>query len=119
MLETVFLLLFAHGIADFALQSDMMARGKNRHVFDKSKAPPGQKPCNCWFWWMLAHSLANGGLYYLFTSNILIGLIESIVHFIVDCVKCENITNPHQDQAIHIACIILYSILNFNMEGER
>lgn len=109
--ETFILLMFAHAIADFALQSDSMAKGKNRHAFDPSKAPPGQKPVNCWFWWMLAHALVNGGFFYFVTSNLMIGIVETIVHFIVDFLKCENKTNPHQDQGIHLAFIVVYSII--------
>jgi len=111
--ETILLLLFAHAVGDFALQSDSMARGKNRHAFDPSKAPPGQKPCNCWFWWMTAHALVNGAMYFIFTQNIIIGIIETVAHLVIDIVKTENKTSPHQDQLLHLACAVIYSIIVF------
>lgn len=109
--EIIILLLFAHAIADFAFQSDSMAKGKNRHSFNPTIVPTGQKPCNCWFWWMSAHALVNGCLYYFFTGNLLIGVIETVAHFFIDIVKCENKTNPHIDQFLHLIMIVVYSIM--------
>lgn len=101
---------FAHALGDFAFQSDSMAKGKNRHNFDITKVPKGQKPINCWFFWMSAHALVNGALFYFFTGCLFIGILESLLHFFIDVIKCENKTNPIQDQLLHCGCIIFYSI---------
>jgi len=109
ILINFFTLMVLHAISDFALQSEAMAKGKNRHNI--TEAPKGQKYMPCWHWWLSAHALISGGLMYLITGNIFIGLIETAVHFTLDFLKCDNRTNPNQDQALHILSIIIYSIL--------
>ena len=108
--EILFVLLFLHALGDFALQSEAMAKGKNRHIKNPTYIPPGQKFKETWFYWLIAHALIQGGLIYLFFPVLLIALIEVISHFIVDYLKCENITNLHHDQLIHFILRIIYSI---------
>ena len=107
--EIIFILLFLHALGDFALQSDAMAKGKNRNI-KPTYIPEGQKFKVCWFYWMLAHSLIQGGLIWIIFGNLWICLIEVISHFIIDFIKCENVTNPHHDQLLHLICRISYSI---------
>ena len=95
-----FTLMVLHALGDFALQSEAMAKGKNRHI--KTTPPPGQKYKPCWYWWLSAHALIEGGLIYLIFGNVVIGLVEVIVHFSLDFIKCDNVTTPNQDQAFHI-----------------
>ena len=102
-------MLFLHALADFALQSDAMAKGKNRHI--KGSAPPGQKLMPCWYWWLSAHALIQGGLIIVTFGVWWLGLIEIISHFIIDFLKCDNVTNPNQDQACHLSLRIIYAIV--------
>lgn len=94
------LLLMGHALADFALQSDVMAKGKNRH--NKTKPPPGAKCQVCWPYWMVAHGLIHGITVYWITGTIVLGLAETVCHSLIDALKCENITNVHVDQSAHI-----------------
>ena len=107
MIERLFLLICGHALADFSLQTDVMAKLKNwKNTPDW--IPDGQKYVPCWHYWMLSHSLIHGGIVYLITGNILFGFIETISHFGIDSLKCANKTNPNQDQFLHIACKIIY-----------
>jgi hypothetical protein len=108
-MELLFKLLIAHALADFSLQSDSMAKGKNRHNI--VTPPCGQKYIPCWPYWLTAHALIHGGSVWLITGNVWLGLIEVIAHWTIDFIKCENKTNPHQDQAMHLLCKIAYSII--------
>jgi hypothetical protein len=107
MIELFFKLLVGHALADFALQSDTMAKGKNRHN-KPDYIPDGQKFVSCWFYWMGAHSLIHGGVIYLITGSLFFGIFETIAHFLIDFVKCENKINPNQDQLLHLGCRFFY-----------
>ena len=109
MLELLFKLLIGHALADFALQSDVMAKGKNRHN-KPSYIPDGQAYTPCWPYWLLAHGSISGGVVYYITGSILFGLIETGAHCVIDFMKCENITNPHIDQFLHLICRITYLV---------
>ena len=106
----IFKLLFAHALADFSLQTEIMAKLKNR----KNKQdfiPDGQKYVTCWHYWMGSHALIHGGMVWLITGKVYLGIIETIAHFIIDFLKCENITNPNQDQLMHFICKIIYCFI--------
>ncbi len=100
-----FQLLIGHAVCDFVLQSDTMARAKDRHS-DMAKGRSANFPS--WYYWMTAHALVHGGAVYLLTGNVIFGLIETVLHWSIDCAKCEKRINFHQDQALHIVCKIGY-----------
>ncbi len=107
MILLIFKLLFGHAIADFALQSDAMSKGKNRNK-KPEYIPKGQKYIPCWSYWLSSHAFIHGGMVYLATGSLLCGIIETVAHWVIDFIKCENITNPHHDQFLHILCKIVY-----------
>lgn len=107
IITKLFLLLCGHALADFSLQSDAMAKGKNRHK-KPDYIPEGQKFVPCWYYWLTAHALINGGVVFLITGSLLWGITETVIHWLTDFAKCDNKTNPNQDQAIHIASKFLY-----------
>ena len=110
--ENFWQLLVGHALADFALQSDVMAKGKNRHVpVDLSKIPPGQKPMMVWPYWLVSHALIHGGVVAYITSNYYLGMAEAACHLVIDVLKCENITNIHVDQALHVACKAVWAFI--------
>ena len=108
MITTFVKLLFGHAIADFALQSDVMAKGKNRHRLP-DYLPPGQKYVPCWPYWLTAHALISGCMVYLATGSIWHGVLETAAHWIIDFAKCEGVTNPHGDQFLHVLCRLIYA----------
>ena len=105
----LFKLLISHAVADFALQSDTMAKGKNRHR--KSDPPPGQKYTPCWPFFLSAHALIHGGAAAMATGNLLIGLFETIAHWCIDFGKCENWYGVYADQALHLLSKICWIAL--------
>jgi Protein of unknown function (DUF3307) len=100
-----FQLLIGHAAADFVFQTDTMARAKSRHSeFGGSQGasfPP-------WYYWLTAHSLVHGGAVYLLTGSMLLGLVETALHCVIDFAKCERWIGFHQDQALHIVCKVGY-----------
>ena len=108
VLENLFMLLFGHALADFVLQPEAMGYGKNRNdkIHDKvnSLFP-------VWWYWLTAHALVHGGVVYLISNSLLLGLLETILHWITDFAKCENWISVHQDQGIHIGCKAGYLFL--------
>lgn len=100
----VFLLTSWHFIADYPLQSDFIAAGKNRHT---------EIGKQFWVWVLPAHSFIHGFGVMLITGNVWLGIMESVVHFIVDLMKCDNRITLHQDQCLHLfskLCILIIAL---------
>lgn len=106
----LFLTLAAgHFLADYPLQPDAMARGKNRNTpIDLSKIPAGQKPATLWPWFLTAHAAVHGLTVLLLTFNAWFMLAEFILHWIIDYHKTGNKFGPHVDQSLHLACKASY-----------
>ena len=103
----IFKFLFAHALVDFALQPNSMAVGKNRHrQFDGS--PDALKYFPNWTYWLTSHAMIHGGAVWLVTGNVFLGIIEVVLHWFIDFAKCENWTNIHADQLLHIICKAFY-----------
>ena len=103
-------LLIGHALADYPLQGDAIAKGKNRHS-PPYGIPPGQKPCAVWWHYLTAHALIHAGAVWIITGNVGFAVAELALHWAIDFAKCENWTNPHQDQALHVACKMAYVLL--------
>ena len=109
MSELLFYLIVGHAIADYPLQSDWMAKHKNRHV--KSEPPPGQKQQAVWPCVLTAHALVHGGFVAVITGIWWLGLLEAIVHWVIDFFKCEGKYGIYTDQALHIVCKIVWLVI--------
>ena len=105
MLENLFMLLFGHALADFVLQPEAMGYGKNRNdkIHDKENSL-----FPVWWYWLTAHSLVHGGVVYLITGSLVLGLVETALHWMTDFSKCENWISVQQDQGIHIGSKVAY-----------
>ena len=105
-MEALFLLLVGHAVCDFVLQPEAMGLGKSRRrnvrVDRGADFPP-------WYVWLTAHSLTHGGAVYLVSGSWELGALESLLHAGIDHLKCEERITFHQDQALHIACKIVYA----------
>lgn len=108
-----FFLLAGHAFADYPLQAGPMATCKCRHSVN-----PVQKDVP-WFYWMTAHSLIHGGLVgvivhwfgHSFDAAVLLGVLESLLHFIIDVGKCEKYYNIGADQTLHVLCKFAWWLL--------
>ena len=107
-LSNLFWLLVAHAVADYAFQSDFIAKHKNPNGSDYDKAKYGP-----WWWTMLAHSLINGGLVALVLPSrfFLLGVLETIFHFTSDTQKCRGYMTTGEDQTLHIACKVAWAAI--------
>lgn len=101
-LELLFYLAGFHAFADFALQTDWLYRAKNH------KLPEGAEKADfglpMWPLILGSHALIHGaGAAYL-TGSVLIGVLETFAHAVIDYLKSDGKIGIYADQALHIAC---------------
>lgn len=101
-MELLFWLVAGHFVADYPLQGDFLARGKNH------TAPIAGVP---WQQCLLAHAFIHGGMVALITGHVGLGLLEVALHAWIDFGKCQKIFGFNIDQALHIVCKIIYVLL--------
>ncbi|MGD8384101.1 MAG: DUF3307 domain-containing protein [Lysobacterales bacterium] len=100
-----FQFLVGHALGDFVFQRDIMARSKSRHAEIHQTAGKGFPG---WYYWLLAHALIHGGTVFLISGSLLLGVIETLLHSLIDFGKCERWYSIHVDQALHILCKFAY-----------
>lgn len=102
-------LMFVFAITDVALQTEWMADNKRFiHPVTIHEIP--------WYYAMGSHAMINGAGVWLVTGNVWLGVAESVSHFGIDYMKCQNITGPHLDFIFHVVCRIGY-VLIFKLIG--
>lgn len=109
MSAILFKLLCGHAVADFMLQHPWVAQNKNRHATPAGYDPAIHGPKQLvWPHVLTAHALTHGGLVMLATGSALLGMAETIAHWLIDFGKCEKWYGIHVDQAAHVACKCLW-----------
>jgi hypothetical protein len=100
-----FALLVGHMLADYPLQGDFLAVHKNRHV-----SQPGSKeyPDHLWIHCLLSHSMIHAGFVWIISGQLILGIAEMVLHFVLDFIKCERWTSYTTDQVLHFACKAAY-----------
>jgi hypothetical protein len=101
----LFALLCGHALADFVLQTEVMAKYKN---WNEPLPHPAMPP---WYYWLTAHSLIHGGVVMMITGYPMLGIAEALVHWVIDYAKIEGDTNLHVDQALHVICKFAWALL--------
>jgi hypothetical protein len=98
----LFFLAVAHALADYPLQGDFLANGKNRNT-----------PIGAIFWphALSAHALIHGGFVAAITGQVWLGIAEAVIHAATDWLKCEGKISLRVDQAIHYACKCAWAAL--------
>lgn len=98
----LFLLVVGHALADYPLQGDFLANGKNRNT-----------PLGAIFWphALFAHSMIHGGFVAVLTGSVWLGVAEAAIHGATDWLKCEGKISLRTDQAIHLGCKLLWAVL--------
>lgn len=97
MLTLLILLLFGHALADYPLQGDFLAKAKTGAI----PFIPG--------WYALAtHSLIHAGFVLWLTDSLILCGIEFVAHYVIDLFKIQNWITFRTDQALHIACKVVY-----------
>lgn len=103
-------LLIGHALADFPLQGDFLAVGKDRHA-DLSAATGGRVwPNGFWLVCLTVHSLVHSGVVWLITGSFWLSLVEFVLHWIIDFAKCERWTSFYVDQGLHLLCKVAYLV---------
>lgn len=112
MFAVLFQLLCGHALADFALQSDWIAKNKSRHGIPAGYDPKLHGPVQTiWPYVLSAHALIHGASVALVTGRADLGMAETAVHWMTDFGKCEQWYGIHTDQFIHIASKILWAYM--------
>lgn len=102
MFELFALMVAGHALADYPLQGDFLAKAKNH------TAPIPGVP-----WWqaLTAHSAIHAGIVGLVTGSLWLALAEFAIHNATDYAKCDGRISYNTDQAIHIACKVVWAAL--------
>ncbi len=95
------LLVFAHFLCDFSLQSDRMAQEKQ----------PGHDRTLAWGWWLTAHAATHGLVVALITAQPLLGLLETLAHALIDWCKGRFRWSMALDQGLHLGCKLVWLLL--------
>lgn len=93
----LFMLLAAHWVADYPLQGDFLARTK------------AEGPLRAYH--LIAHAGIHGGAVALVTGSLALGLVEWVLHTLIDEMKVRGRTSFSADQAMHLTCKMLYVAL--------
>lgn len=94
-----FWLMVSHATCDMALQNDFIAQAKNRNT---------ALGAVYWPWVLSAHGLMHAGGVALVTGSVGLGMCEYAGHVLIDFCKCEKWIGFHVDQALHVACKLLW-----------
>ena len=100
----LFLLIAGHFIADYPLQIESIALGKNRNI------DPARFGVN-WQYWLGSHAFTHGAFVAVITGNPYLGIAETVMHSLIDFGKCEGNFNIHVDQVLHIVCKLLWFLI--------
>ena len=101
-LRMFFFLMCGHVIADHPLQGQYLAIMKSR----KLNSPE--------FPWQIAlgsHALIHGFFVAVFTGIWWLGILEALLHALIDDSKCTGKINIWQDQSLHVLCKVLWLII--------
>lgn len=94
-------LIGAHCFFDYAGQGDFMAKAKN---------PTAQIPGVPWRWVMDAHASIHGAAVAIITGLWWLAPAEYAAHWLTDAAKCHGKITFAQDQWIHIACKLAWTL---------
>lgn len=100
--QTFALLVAGHALADYPLQGEFLAMGKNR-------AKPS--PFIPWYQALGAHAAIHGGMVAVITGIWWLGALEAVAHALIDDAKCTGKIGFNTDQALHIGCKALWIAL--------
>ncbi len=99
-LTTLFLLCFGHSLADYPLQGQFLADGKNRHTAVGKLF---------WPYYLSSHATIHAGFVLIITGSLYLALAEFIVHGTTDWMKCEGRIGMLIDQIVHYVCKIVWA----------
>ena len=99
-----FAFVIGHALADYPLQGEFLAMGKNRHHASSLPNTGRGSPSHVWVHCLTSHSLIHAGTVWIVTGLFSYAVAEFVLHWIIDYLKCENVTSFTQDQLLHMVC---------------
>lgn len=99
ILQTFLLLILGHALADYPLQGEFLARAKSR--FSPMPGVP-------WYQAAGAHAVIHGGAVGAITGSLLLGVLETVGHMLIDDLKCGRRISYNIDQLLHVLCKVLW-----------
>ncbi len=111
LLTLLFLLIAGHMLADFALQNQWVATNKNRHARNGYTPDEQDKMEKIWPWLLTAHAFHHGLMVFFFTQKLWLGVLETVVHWLIDYGKTEKLYGFHVDQVLHITSKLVWIAL--------
>ncbi len=106
VLDSLILLILAHFVCDFVLQSDRMAKEK----------VPGSDVTLSWRWWLTAHASTHGLAVAMITGFPIFGVAEAFAHAGIDWLKGRFQFALALDQSMHVACKIIWIVLIYGLQ---
>jgi len=99
-----FALAIGHVVGDFPLQGNFLAMGKTPQQWS------GSDGCEryTWIYCLVAHSMIQAGAVWLITGSLVLGLVELVLHCIIDWAKSRGLFGLCFDQLLHFLCKIGY-----------
>lgn len=96
----LFLILIGlHCLCDYPLQGDFLAKGKNH--LDPIPGIP-------WYHCLFAHAAIHGMAVGIATQTPMLGVCETVLHFMIDHFKCGKMFGYNMDQFLHILCKVFW-----------
>ena len=109
-LALFFAFLIGHALADFPLQGEYLAIGKERG--DGLEKLTGSVPLpGMWLYCLFMHALIHGGAVWFVSGSAVLGMVEVCLHGLIDFAKSSRWTNFYFDQSLHITCKLAYVYL--------
>lgn len=99
-MTTLLWLILGHLVADYPLQTDFVAKYKNRHC--SLAAVP-------WYYVLAGHAATHAAAVGIITGSPLLALLELVAHAVIDATKCEGWTTIHTDQFLHLVCKVAWA----------
>lgn len=97
-MNTLFLLVCGHAVADFGLQSEWAAANK----------VPGRP---YWYHMMASHCLMHALGVFLATQSLGCAVGEMVAHFAIDTAKSQGKIGFELDQFLHLLCKMIWWVL--------
>lgn len=123
-MKEVFLFVAVHYLFDVVLQSEKLARGKNRNSTGTMYDPKLHGPkAPCWIFDLFAHASSHGLGIYLVCVHlgvrseiaVVLGCVETFAHGTIDFFKCEKKFGVFEDQGFHLLCKFIYILIIGNL----
>lgn len=103
-LTSLALMLVAHALADYPLQGDWLSKAKNRTLTPVAGS-------NIWSGAMACHAGIHAFGVYLATGSWVLAMGELAAHAVIDDAKCRGVIGYNADQALHVACKVVWAVL--------